>query len=790
VQPFSYIAQISRTRAAVSMNNPKLSSLFPVVGVIATCAALAVPGFAYAQATISPSVQPAAVSEYVPASVKAAPDLRCTLHPEGSPSKGITVFTDADGYARFHAARPSAGSPAEKLTLSCVNSAGTAASYPVDLASNDTFVSRPLNLANEPGVDRPALSVDPMSRTPAELAREGYGLRPDPAASPALYAAWLEAAKKPGRMLFAKRPEKHVHNVTTKSSPFWIGSVLQGSAPYVSIISTFVVPTAIPGAFGTASTEASIWPGLGGFGTGSGLIQAGVTIYTTPTTAAYSTWREYCCGDGDSNGYSGAFTPSPGDKILAEAWYCDANGQENINGGFGCSYVYDFRSGAVFSCTTPKGSPSNPPCWSVKALPQCSVSPTAPNCMTMGPAAEFIFENQSPQLTPPTDQFPPFAPSIVANYVAVSATGKVTTISDDAAVTRLVDYPHNPPPVLVTLADGDTVFELGSSPGSDIGSIWRSTGMPCSGASCPGWMRLDANGGSVRIAAGGGNLYQLHDNGQIWKSTGAGCIGQLCAGWQMLDNNADTVAIVAAGNDLFQLHRTGKIWKYTGVPCNGNTCTGWQLLDNNGQTLALAAATGGLYQLHNTGKIWKYTGVPCNGNVCSGWQMLDTNGATVAIVAAGNDLYQLHDTGKIWKYTGVPCNGNTCTGWQMLDNNGQTLALAAATGGLYQLHSSGKVWKYTGTPCNANACPGWQMLDENTAAFEIVADGGSLYQLHNTGKLWRYTGTPCNRDSCPGWQMLDENSMTGRVAAAGGQLYQIHLARKALRRTRTCFECR
>jgi hypothetical protein len=84
--------------------------------------------------------------------------------------------------------------------------------------------------------------------------------------------------------------------------------------------------------------------------------------------------------------------------------------------------------------------------------------------MTMGPAAEFIFENQSPQLTPPTDQFPPFAPSIVATYVAVSATGKVTTVVDDPAVVLLKDWPHKPPPVLVTLTGGDTVFELGAAP--------------------------------------------------------------------------------------------------------------------------------------------------------------------------------------------------------------------------------------------------------------------------------------------------------------------------------------
>jgi hypothetical protein len=433
-----------------------------LAGCLAFCAALTFPGRAHAQESVA-SPRPSAISKFSPASVKAAPGLRWSLHPPGSPSTGIPVFTDADGYARFHAVRPNVGSVGETLVLSCTDSAGGAVSYPVDLNANETFAYRPLDIASEPGIDRPALTSDPMSLTQTELSRDGYGLRPDPGASPALYAAWLEAARKPGRMLFAKRPDKHVHTVTTQSAPSWIGSVLTGSAPYVSVSSTFQATTALPGAFGTTSTVASIWPGLGGFGTGSGLIQAGVSISTTSTAAAYSTWREYCCGDGDSNGYGGAFTPSPGDKILAQAWYCDANGQANVNGGFGCSYLYDYRSGAVFSCTIPKGNPSNPPCWSVKALPQCSASPTVPNCMTMGPAAEFIFENQSPQLTPPTDQFPPFTPSIIGTYVAVSATGKVTTVGDDPAVILLKDWPHKPPQVLVTLSPiGETVFELGS----------------------------------------------------------------------------------------------------------------------------------------------------------------------------------------------------------------------------------------------------------------------------------------------------------------------------------------
>ena len=128
-------------------------------------------------------------------------------------------------------------------------------------------------------------------------------------------------------------------------------------------------------------------------------------------------------------------------------------------------------------------------------------------------------------------------------------------------------------------------------------------------------------------------LYQLHNNGELWKHTGPPCSGSSCPGWQRLDTNSATVAIAAAGDFLYQLHRDGSIWKYTGTPCTKEgICSGWQMLDNNRATVAIAAAAGNnLYQLHNNGEIWRYTGTPCSGGHCSGWEMLDNNRATVAI---------------------------------------------------------------------------------------------------------------------------------------------------------------
>jgi hypothetical protein len=447
-----------------------------LAGCFVFSAALAVPGRANAQDPIRPS----AISEFSPASVKAARDLRCTLHPPASPSTGIPVFTDADGYARFHAVRPSPGSTAETLTLSCTDAAGGAVSYPVDLNANETFADRPLDIASEPGIDRPALIGDPMSRTQADLIRGHYGLRPDPAESPALYAAWLEAAKKPGRILFARRPNNHGHPVMTQSSPFWLGAVLTGSAPYDSIQANFNMPKAMPGAFGTTSTMAVFWPGVGRFGTTSGLIQAGVGIQTTSTAAVYFTWREFCCGGvPGSDTYGGNFTPSPGAQILAMAWHCDANGLKDINGGFGCTYVADSTFGHVFDCTQPPGSPSNPPCSSVPAFfPQCSVSPSVPGCMTIGNSAEFILELQSPGPADGpslTDPFPPFASVVEGQFFASTQTGEIKHVLNDPIVVLAKDWPHKPPPISVRLGTSCPVPEGRPIVCFEIGDVGLTT---------------------------------------------------------------------------------------------------------------------------------------------------------------------------------------------------------------------------------------------------------------------------------------------------------------------------
>jgi hypothetical protein len=417
-------------------------SLTLVTAVLALMVSFA--GAAAAQLEIHPfpaapasPIPTGSTKSYLPASVLAFPGSQCLLHRPGSDSKGLPVFADDDGYVRFYAVRATPGDAFQQRNLECTDSAGKAHSYSVDLASDDTFVPRPVNPANERGTDRPALTGDPLSYSETELIQAGYGPRPDPE-DVAAYSRWLAAATVPARMLEAGRPTPLSHHTVTKGTlPAWTGSVLKGAPNYISSEATYNIPTALPYADETTGTWISIWNGLGGVNF-SGLIQGGVDVRTEDGVASYVTFREYCCGDGVSNNYSGNFVPNPGDSIYSVEWYCDSQGNLDINGGYGCTHLHDLTNGDLFSCTSSTGSP----CPSAPELPLCSVDPTLKNCMVLGQTAEFIIELASPQLKPPTNAFTPYTPEVtMAGDAYSSKTKKYSqSVSNDPLVERLVDF--------------------------------------------------------------------------------------------------------------------------------------------------------------------------------------------------------------------------------------------------------------------------------------------------------------------------------------------------------------
>jgi hypothetical protein len=119
-------------------------------------------------------------------------------------------------------------------------------------------------------------------------------------------------------------------------------------------------------------------------------------------------------------------------------------------GGFGT------KSGAILNCTLAGGKP----CWSVKALAQCSVKPVK-NCMTLGRAAEFIIENQSKQISSSSTAFTDFKPAVTMAGTATNTHDETTSISSDPDVNVLTDFTHTTTHVLVSLAgQDDTDFSV------------------------------------------------------------------------------------------------------------------------------------------------------------------------------------------------------------------------------------------------------------------------------------------------------------------------------------------
>jgi hypothetical protein len=500
--------------------------------------------------------------DFAAASIHAQPGLQCKLYPVGSaPSAGLSISTDDDGYARFHALRATDGSPAQRVILDCKDANGKESSYSANLASEETFVPRPVNIANERGIDRPALRGDPVRYPQAQLLQEGYGLRPDPEKDPAAYSRWLASASAPGKLLLVRRVNPHVHTVTTTTANPWAGSVLTGAPNYVSVEGIFNVPRAIPGGDRTTSTGIAVWNGLGGFGTGSGLIQGGIQIQTSPVTASYQSFREYCCGDPDSNGYGGDFTPNPGDQIYSQQWYCDSVGNPNLTGGYGCSFIHDMTSGAILSCTSASGSP----CWSVQALPLCTANPSAPNCMTVGPAAEFIVENTSPQILASSTAFTDFTPALNIYGSAFStATGRYSqTISSDRSVFLLTDFTNTTTHLNVVLGTVDeTCFSVSANPNpAPPPPCLPAASAPARANALDGYWGSD-NSQHVNYVAGDGHIHEMYIHpGAPWVNNDltAFAHGVLAANGSALDgywgsDNSQHVNFIARDGHVHELY--------------------------------------------------------------------------------------------------------------------------------------------------------------------------------------------------------------------------------------------
>ena len=287
------------------------------------------------------------------------------------------------------------------------------------------------------------------------------------------------------------------------------------------------------------------------------------------------------------------------------------------------------------------------------------------------------------------------------------------------------------------------------------------------------------------------------------------CYGAYCQFWEPLDRNAYTARIAAGQGELYQLHYGGAIFKYPSTPC-ASGCPGWHLAgENDPAAKAIFAGGAGLYKMRQDGSVFVFTGsgawsqvegpdsaritiavgeyrmasLYADGSITILGQRFP--GDAVAIVLDGNDdLYRLSATGDIdvlrWRWS---------FNWVPLDKNPVTIAIAAAgSGQLYQLQDNGSIWRYTGRVCNPGCQETWERLNNNPATARIIASGDELYMWQNNGSLWRYTGMPCNSDVCSGWEVLMGDGV-GRIAVDGNRLYALTQQVARSTRQRVCYEC-
>jgi Peptidase A4 family len=411
----------------------------------------------------------------------------------------------------------------------------------------------------------------------------------------------------------------------------WSGYVKTGSG-FSSVSATWTVPSV--SASGSTLTDSSTWVGIDGW-SNSNLIQAGTEQGYNPSTHStfYDAWWEILPAS-----ETVVFNVSPGDTIVASI--------AKINATQWSIYLHDTTNGRTISTTQTYSGPQTSAEFIQEApslggvLPVAHYSPVAFYNARVNTVSPGLTASQEITMVQGgTDVSTPSAPNQAANGFAVANSATAPA------------------------APATPLFQRHSD-----GSIWASTGVACSGTSCPGWNLLDNNRADVQIAAGAGSVFQRHSDGTIWEWAGGGC-GSWCASWIELDNNPATTAIAAGSGSVWQLHSDGSIWRSTGAPCTSAGCSGWIKLDNNPAARAIAAGAGTVFQLHSDGSIWRSTGVACSGSSCPGWTELDNNPATTSIVASSSTAFQLHSDGSIWKSTGVACTGTSCPGWNKLDNN-------------------------------------------------------------------------------------------------------------------------
>jgi hypothetical protein len=315
------------------------------------------------------------------ASFRTLKNATCTLHAAGEPADAdrLTLYADDDGIARLHLQHVDPSSNGGQVTLQCTDDSGKTMTHTLDVRIDDTATAQAPAAYEKTGKRTlPALDVDPLSLSAADLVARGYPPRPDPKAAPGQYQKWVSLLSHRPTVIephVVKNPSR-VHgpirglaaNGTSNASGTsnnWSGYVIAtgNAAPaYGEIFGAWYVPRAYAESGFWHLNYSSFWVGMDGYGTPD-VVQAG-TDENTQTVfglqfSSYGAWTEWypLSSQSISN-----FSVNPGDEIYCWVWVGTANDTWSATGGVGWFYVWNVTQNnvaAYLSTAAPSGTVFN-----------------------------------------------------------------------------------------------------------------------------------------------------------------------------------------------------------------------------------------------------------------------------------------------------------------------------------------------------------------------------------------------------------------------------------------------
>lgn len=188
-----------------------------------------------------------------------------------------------------------------------------------------------------------------------------------------------------------------------------------------------------------------------------------------------------------------------------------------------------------------------------------------------------------------------------------------------------------------------------------------------------GWVKLD-NNESFMMAVGYDQIYQLRGQDKsIWKYD-----TRQPGRWARVQNNqetTDTKAIAAGGNNLYRMHDDGQVDVYN------TENTEWENIQGleNTHVVKIVAGENDLYQLREDGTIYE------RNRSSEGWSRLGDIADAKDIVAGGNYVFYLDKDNAVWRYDD--------DGWKILNDSADTLRFAAGRSGWCAIRKDG-VYEY------------------------------------------------------------------------------------------------